>query len=73
MLERGEAATFEYAAGRGGDYVSPAVFFNPRLVFPPDTMPAPILSTLVVRHGERTVFNLPAVLKGFDPQPDPPR
>ena len=72
-LDGGEAATFDYEAGRTGDYVSPAVFYNPVLAAPPDDMPARLLSTLVVRQGGRTILNLPAVLKGFDPQPDPPR
>ncbi|MEO7674618.1 MAG: hypothetical protein ABIU09_11145 [Pyrinomonadaceae bacterium] len=71
-LDGGEAATFDYEAGRTGDYVSPAVFYNPVLVVPPDSMPARLLSTLVVRQGGRTILNLPAVEKGFDPQPDPP-
>ena len=72
-LEGGEAATFDYEARRTGDYVSPAVFYNPVLAAPPDTLPAGLLSTLVVRQGGRTILNLPAVEKGFDPQPDPPR
>jgi len=72
-LEPGEAATFDYAAGQTGDYVSPAVFYNPVLAAPSDNMPARLLSTLAVRQGGRTILDLPAVLKGFDPQPDPPR
>ena len=73
LLEGGEAATFDYDARRTGEYVSPAVFYNPVLIAPPDTLPAGLLSTLVVRQGGRTILNLPAVEKGFDPQPDPPR
>ncbi len=66
-LDGGEAATFNYAAGQLGEWVSPAVFYNPVLASPPDTMPARLLSTVVVRQGERTILNLPAVLKGMDP------
>jgi len=72
-LEYGEAATFDYAAGRTGDYVSPAVFVRLEETESSEPIREVILSTLVVRQGERTILNLPAVLKGFDPQPDPPR
>ena len=72
LLDGGEAASFDFTPSREGDYVSPAVFYNPVLIAPPDQMPARLLSTLVVRQGERTILNLPAVEKGFDPQPDPP-
>lgn len=73
LLDGGEAATFDFRSSQTGDWVSPAVFARPELVAPPDTRPERLLSTLVVRQGERTILNLPAVLKGFDPQPDPPR
>lgn len=69
-LEPGDAATFNYEAGRTGDWVSPAVFAQ---MDPTNARPVRLVSTLVVRQGERTILNLPAVLKGFDPQPDPPR
>ncbi len=73
LLDGGEAATFNFAASRDGDYVSPMVFASPGEIAPPDNRPERLVSTLVVRQGERTILNLPAVLKGFDPQPDPPR
>ena len=66
----GEAATFEFRAANNGDWVSPAVFGD---VAPPDSRPERLVSTLAVQQGGRTILNLPAVLKGFDPQPDPPR
>ena len=72
-LEFGEAATFDYAAGRNGDYVSPAVFVRLAETDTPELVRVRLLSTLVVRQGERTILNLPAVIRGFDPQPDPPR
>lgn len=72
-LDGGEAATFDFAASRNGDYVSPAVFASPEEPESSEPVRARLLSTLVVRQGERTILNLPAVLKGFDPQPDPPR
>lgn len=73
LLDGGEAATFDFAAGRGGDWVSPTVFARPEEVGPPDTRSLRLVSTLAVRQFGLTIFNLPAVLKGFDPQPDPPR
>ncbi len=72
LLDGGEAATFDFAASRDGDWVSSAVFVRPEEAVPPDNRPERVVSTLVVRQGERTILNLPAVLKGFDPQPDPP-
>ncbi len=72
LLDGGEAATFEFPAGRGGDWISPAVFARPEEVGPPDVRPIRLVSTLSVRQFGLTVFNLPAELKGFDPQPDPP-
>ncbi|MEP6704714.1 MAG: hypothetical protein ABJB34_07905 [Acidobacteriota bacterium] len=70
LLDGGEAATFDFAVGRSGEYVSPAVYASPEGTEPP--APIRLLSTLVVREFGRTILNLPAVLKGFDPQPDPP-
>ncbi|MEO8573823.1 MAG: hypothetical protein ABI481_07620 [Pyrinomonadaceae bacterium] len=69
-LEPGDAATFDFSAGRIGEYVSPMVFASPEEAEP--SAPIRLLSTLVVREVGRTILNLPAVLKGFDPQPDPP-
>ena len=71
-LDGGEAATFDYAASRGGDYVSPMVFARQEDEDLPEPVRAGILPTLLLREGGRTILNLPAVLKGFDPQPDPP-
>jgi len=70
LLDGGEAATFDFAVGRSGEHVSPMVFASPEGTEPP--APIRLLSTLVVREFGRTILNLPAVLKGFDPQPDPP-
>ncbi len=72
LLDGGEAATFEFPAGRTGDWVSPMVFARPEGVPPIDPDRERVLPTLVVREFGRTILNLPAVLKGFDPQPDPP-
>jgi len=71
-LDGGKAATFEYVAARSGEYVSAMVFASPKEVST-ETAPVRILSTLLLREGGRTILNLPADIKGFDPQPDPPR
>lgn len=68
-LDPGEAATFNFAAGRNGDWVSPMVFATPE---EGETGPARLLPTVTVRQFGITIFNLPIVEKGFDPQPDPP-
>ena len=72
LLASGEAATFEFPASRGGNYVSTSLFARPGEIEPPDNRPIRLVSTLTVRQFGVTILNLPAVLKGFDPQPDPP-
>ncbi len=71
-LEGGEAATFDFPASRGGDWISPSVTALCVENCPTDRWRARVLSTLAIRQGGSTVLLLPAVLKGFDPQPDPP-
>lgn len=71
-LDGGEAATFDFPASRGGDWISPSVIARCVENCPSDPGRARVLSTLVLREGGRTLLNLPAVIKGFDPQPDPP-
>ena len=81
-LEPGEAGFFDLPASlacdgsvcpqlRNGVSVSVAVFATPE---EGDPTP-PVLkfnTTLSMRELGRTVFTLPAVQRGFDPQPDPP-
>ena len=71
-LEGGEAATFDFPAARGGDWISPSVLARCVENCPSDPNRARVLSTLAIRQGGSTVLLLPAVIKGFDPQPDPP-
>lgn len=71
-LDAGEAASFDFAPDRNGQWVSPMVFVRPEVGSPPESDRERILSTVVVLQGARAFLNLPAVLKGFDPQPDPP-
>lgn len=83
-LDPGEAASFDIPAtlacdgsvcpaARNGVYASVSVFATPVEGSPPDPVRLKFSSTLSLREFGRTVFTLPAVEKGFDPQPDPPQ
>jgi hypothetical protein len=82
-LDPGEAISFDVAAAlacdgsvcpaaRNGVFVSAAVFATPFGVETPERYQTKFTSTLAVREFGRTLLILPAVEKGFDPQPDPP-
>ena len=71
-LDAGQAALFDFAPDRNGQWVSPMVLSRVIEGSPPELGPERILSTVAVLQVGRTILNLPAVLKGFDPQPDPP-
>lgn len=72
LLDGGEAATFDFPASRNGEWISPGVSARCEENCPSDGYRTRVLSTVAVRQGGNTVLLLPAVLKGFDPQPDPP-
>lgn len=75
VLMPGEAASFDFTAAE-----DVKVAASIRSLGGPDTRertaqltPEPHLApTLQVREGARTLFVLPGVAKGFNPQPDPP-
>lgn len=75
MLMPGEAASFDFTAVE-----STKVAASVRALGGPDTRelearttPEPhLVPTLEVHEGERTIFVVPGVAKGFNPQPDPP-
>lgn len=75
VLMPGEAASFDFTAA-GGTKVAASI----HSLGGPDTRegdaqvtPEPHLTQLLeVREGARTIFVVPAVAKGFNPQPDPP-
>jgi hypothetical protein len=72
LLDAGEAASFDFPASRTGDLVSTSILARAEgSDLPANTRPR-IASTLSVREAGRTILNLPAVIRGFDPQPDPP-
>lgn len=75
MLMPGEAASFDFTAVEN---TKVAAFIS--ALGGPDTRegearttPEPhLVPTLEVHEGERTIFVVPGVAKGFNPQPDPP-
>ncbi len=75
VLMPGEAASFDFTATEGTK-VSPSIHSLGGPVTregEPQLTPEPHLApTLELREGTRTIFVLPAVAKGFNPQPDPP-
>jgi hypothetical protein len=72
-LDPGEAVSFDFNATRtGGERVSTSVFIREDDDNPPEAVRVDAVSTLEVRDGGRTIFILPGVRRGFDPQPDPP-
>lgn len=71
-LEGGQALTIDTPTTRTGEWVSPGVFAQSDDRNDP-TAGKRLLTTLVIRENGRTILNVPAVRKGFDPQPDPPQ
>lgn len=75
VLAAGDGLTLDYspAAGESGLRIVPTVYVQ-RLgeTASPDTSPA-LSASLEVRDREGTVFLLPGTIRGFNPQPDPPR
>jgi hypothetical protein len=74
-IAAGEGLTLDYSptAGDGSVRVASTVYMQ-RLgeTESPDTAPA-ISVSLEVRTRETTLFLLPGTIRGFNPQPDPPR
>lgn len=71
-LDAGEAASFDFPASRTGDLVSTSIFARAEVSELPGIQRPRFVSTLALREQGRTILNLPAVIRGFDPQPDPP-
>ena len=72
LLDAGEGFNLDFPAPRAGELVSASIFFRLETRdYPPDARLRPAF-TASVRESGRTLLNLPAVSKGFDPQPDPP-
>jgi hypothetical protein len=73
-LEKGEALSFKFQPSRTTDSnVSVSVFVYPdEEVASPELIRSSTFSTLQVIENGRSLYTLPGVIKGFDPQPDPP-
>jgi len=71
LLDAGEAFAIDLPASRTGNFISASIFATPEGEVTGDGS-VRIASTLNIRESGRTILNLPAVEKGFDPQPDPP-
>jgi hypothetical protein len=69
-LGPGEAASLAFTATAADTYLSAVALGGP------DTSPAigspDLVPTMEVMEGSRTVYTHPALVKGFNPQPDPP-
>jgi hypothetical protein len=73
MLKPGEAASLDFVASEGGTYISAVMVGDQEHTPNPNRGPQPhIVPTLEVMEGGRTIFTHPALVKLFNPQPDPP-
>lgn len=72
-LDAGEAVSFDLPSSRaGGERVNVSVFMSPEEQNPSEPIRLAATATLEMRESGKTIFNIPGVIKGFDPQPDPP-
>ena len=73
VLRPGEAASFEFSASGDGALISAVMVGDVEHAPAPRRGPQPqITTTLEVRQDGRTLFTHPALVKSFNPQPDPP-
>ncbi len=71
-LQGGESATFEHEVARPrGELVSPASF-SARFNQNEQLRPSEVVSTFTVERNGNTIATHPGVIRGFNPQPDPP-
>jgi hypothetical protein len=72
-LKPGEAASLDFVAAGEGTYISAVMIGDQEHTPDPTRAPQPTLvPTLEVMEGGRTLFTHPALIKLFNPQPDPP-
>jgi hypothetical protein len=73
-LMPGEAASLTFTAAEGAKIQAfIQTVGNPDTIGNPDETPEPhLIPSLEVREGTRTLFVVPALVKFFNPQPDPP-
>ena len=80
QLMPGQSASLNFTAAEGAKVQAfiqalggPDTIGNPDELGGPDTTPEPhLIPSLEVREGARTLFVVPALVKFFNPQPDPP-
>ena len=72
-LAPGEAVSFDFTAqAADGSVLVAATAFVSRAGSPPEPdQPVAVISTLEILQGARTLFTLPGLLRGFDPQTEP--
>lgn len=71
-LQGGESATFEHEVNRTrGELVSPASF-SARFNQAEQLRPSEVVSTFTIERNGNIIATLPGVIRGFNPQPDPP-
>lgn len=72
-LKPGEAASLDFVASADGTYISAVMVGDVEHSPDPNRRAQPdIVPTLEVMQGGRTLFTHPALVKLFNPQPDPP-
>ena len=72
-LSPGQAASLNFSAVEGAKVQAFIQSLGGPDTIGPDVTPEPhLIPSLEVREGTRTLFVAPAVIKGFNPQPDPP-
>ena len=73
-LAPGEGASFDFTAqAADGSVLVAATAFVTRENSPPEPgRPVAVISTLEILQGGRTLFTLPVIQKGLDPQSEPP-
>ena len=73
QLSPGQAASLNFTAVEGTKVQAFIQTTGNRASGSPDTTPEPhLVPSLEVREGTRTMFVVPALVKLFNPQPDPP-
>ena len=75
VLRPGEAASFDFTAAEGTKVAASIHSLGGPDTRPGETQITPephLVPMLEVREAARTIFVVPGVAKGFNPQPDPP-
>lgn len=71
-LRPGEAASLDFVAAADGTFISAVMIGDVEDTPDPNRPHARVVPTLEIMQGGRTLFTHPALIKLFNPQPDPP-